>query len=265
MQPQFSTLIKDMLRLTLGAAASLVLPPVTRFVILSNGRSGSNLLVSLMRSHPEILQHGEIFGEFQLESRAVRRRINRAGICAYLDRRLSRMTTETAAGVKILYNNIEKRYGEVRGVPGIEALPDHIRADQRIKVIHLIREDKLAMLISIRLASESGRYTSGSYGDRTVHLPVDWVREQFAEIESRERRVDALFPPERLHRLTYEALVADKEENMRRVFAFLDLEAAPIHSAMRRQNKRGKAEIVENFGELRQAFAGTRYAPLFEN
>lgn len=265
MQPQYSVPIKDMLHATVGAAASLVLPPIKKFIIVSNGRSGSNLLVSLMRSHPKIVQHGEIFGEFHLESRAVRRRINRAGIGPYLDRRLSRMTTEAAAGVKILYNNIEKRYGEVRGVPGIETLPAHILADRRIGVIHLIREDKLAMLISIRLASESGRYTAGSYGDRTVAMPVDWVREQFAEFETRERRIDAFFPPERLHRLTYEALVADKETNMQRVFAFLDLENAPVRSEMRRQNKRPKAETIENFDELREAFAGTRYASLFRD
>ena len=133
MQPGYSVPIKDLLHASIGAAASLILPPVKKFVILSSGRSGSNLLSSLMKSHPKVTQHGEVFGEFQLESQLVRRRINQAGACRYLDRRLGRMTTEEAAGVKILYGNLEARYGEVRGIPGNDALLGHLQTSPDIR------------------------------------------------------------------------------------------------------------------------------------
>jgi LPS sulfotransferase NodH len=263
MQPHYAVPLKDLLHATAGATASLALPPVKKFVILSSGRSGSNLLTSFMKSHPRVFQHGEIFGEFQLESPSVRRRINRAGLGAYLDRRLSRLTIEEAVGVKILYSNLEPRYGEVRGIPGTDTLMDHMLADPALRIIHLRREDKLAMLISMRLANELGQWVSGSYGDTTVTLPVDWVREQFVWLEGWEARIVAHFPEERLLDMSYEGLVADTPGEMARLFAFLDLKTAPVRSRMSKQNKRGKAEVVENYAELSAAFADTQYAPMF--
>lgn len=264
MDPKYAMLIKDALHKTVGITASLILPPVKKFVILSSGRSGSNLLASFMKSHPKIFQHGEIFGEFQLEYPSVRRRINRAGLGTYLDQRLSRMTTEEAAGVKILYGNLEPRYGEIRGIPGTDALMDHMLADPAIRIVHLRREDKLAMLISMRLANELSQWVSGSYGDTTVILPVDWVREQFAWLEGWEARIASHFPEDRLLDMSYEGLVADTSGEMARLVEFLELKAAPVSSRMSRQNKRSKAEVVENYAELCEAFAGTPYAPMFE-
>ncbi|MEO1495392.1 MAG: sulfotransferase [Pseudomonadota bacterium] len=264
MQPHYAVLLKDLLHTTIGAAASVALPPVKRFIILSSGRSGSNLLSSFMKSHPKVFQHGEIFGEFQLESPLVRRRINGAGLARYLDRRLSRMTTEDAAGIKILYHNLEAQYGKARGIPGTEMLMDHMRDSPTLRIVHLRREDKLAMLISMRLATELGQWVSGSYGDTTVTLPVDWVRDQFTWLEGWETRIAAHFPSDQLLDMSYEQLVADTPGEMARVFEFLSLEAAPVSSRMSKQNKRSKAEAVENYAELCEAFAGTPYAPMFE-
>lgn len=263
MRPGISTPIRDLLHATVGAAASLALPPVKSFVVLSSGRSGSNLLSSLMKSHPKITQHGEIFGEYQLESRVVRRRIKQVGACAYLDRRLSRMTTERAAGVKILYNNLEARYGEVRGAPGTEKLLDHIAARRDLRVIHLVREDKAALLISNRLANELQRWTGGGYGDQTITIPVDWAREQIAYLESWNARITAAIPPDRLLAMTYEALAADPPTEMSSVFSFIGVEAAPVSTAMSKQNRRSKFEVVENIDELREAFGGTAHERYF--
>lgn len=265
MQPHFTVPIKDALHATVGTAASLFMPPVRKFAILSSGRAGSNLLKSLMKSHPEVFQHGEIFGEFQLESPSVRRRINKLGVGAYLDRRLSRMTTERLTGVKILYGNLEARYGKVRGIPGNEVLLPHMLADPSIRFVHLRRKDKLALLISLRLAGELHNWESGSYGDKTVEMPVDWVRDRFAWLESWEERIAQEFPEDRLLQMTYEDLSADTPGQMARLFEFLDLEPAEVKSRMSKQNTRSKAEVVENFAELKAAFAGTAYEGLFED
>lgn len=39
------------------------MPPKTRFVLVNNGRSGSTLLVDLLRSHPAIDCQDEILNE----------------------------------------------------------------------------------------------------------------------------------------------------------------------------------------------------------
>lgn len=263
MQPQYSVPIKDFLHSTTGAAASLFLPPIKKFAILSSGRSGSNLLISLLKSHSRIVQHGEIFGEFQLESPLVRRRINQAGVCAYLDRRLSRLTTEQISGVKLLYNNIEPRYGEVRGIPGTGDLLKHLQDNSSIRIIQLQRQDKLALLISMRLANALQQWVSGSYGDKTVHMSVEWVHEQLTWLERWEARIVETFPEDRLCQMTYEALAAKTQDEMHRLFAFLGIEPAPVHTRMSKQNTRSKSEVIENYDELREAFHGTAYASLF--
>lgn len=195
----------------------------------------------------------------------MRRRINKVGVNAYLDRRLSRLTTERLTGVKILYGNLEARYGKVRGIPGNEKLLPHMLADPAIRIVHLRRKDKLALLISLRLAGELHNWESGSYGDKTVEMPVDWVRDRFEWLSSWETRIAQEFPQDRLLQMTYEDLVADTRGEMARLFDFLDLEPAEVTSRMSRQNTRSKAEVVENYDELRAAFAGTPYAGLFED
>ncbi|WP_422050601.1 sulfotransferase [Shimia sp.] len=264
MKPANAALIKDCLHASAGRISDLFLPPVKKYAILSAGRSGSNLLVSLIKSIPKTRQHGEIIGEYQLQSAAVRRRITGAGAQSYLERRLSRMSNEDIVGVKLLYRHLESDYGEKFGISDTSGVLPYLRAAEDIRLIHLRRKDKLAVLISTRLAYESGEWVGGSYGDRTLELPVDWVRDRFEWLESWETRIAEAFPPSRLLQMTYEDLVAQKEAEMQRLCAFLDVPPAPFHSKMSKQNKRPKSEVVKNFAELKDAFAGTRYAPLFE-
>ncbi len=264
MNPAHSVLIKDFLHVAAGRVSDIFLPELKKYAIISAGRSGSNLLVSLLKSTPKNIQHGEIVGEYQLQSATVRRRINKVGPTAYLDRRLSRMATEKLTGVKLLYRHLEDDYGEKYGIPGTGALIDHLLASEDIRVIHLCRKDRLAVLVSNRLAYETGEWVGGAYGGKTVVLPVDWVQENFTWLEGWENRIAEVFPRQRVLQMTYEELVSGTEEEMGRVFRFLELPASPVHSTMSRQNKRLKSEVIENYAELKEAFSGTRYASLFD-
>lgn len=262
MKPEYSTAIRDLLHASVGRTANLVLPPVTRFAVISSGRSGSNFLNSLMRSHRRVVQHGEIFGEFHLEAQSVRDRINRAGIIGYLNRRLDRMGIEHATGIKLLYNNFEERYGHVRGIPGTEQILPYMIEDPDIRIVHLVREDKLATLISHELAMGSKQWVKGGYGARTVHLDPDWVQGMFEKIDRWEARIPTLFADNRRLDMTYDTLVSQTESEMKRVFDFLNLAPVAVKSPLTKQNKRAKSQVVENFNELRQAFAGTPYEDL---
>ncbi len=264
MKPANAALIKDCLHASTGRLSSLFLPPVKKYAILTAGRSGSNLLVSLIKSIPKTRQHGEIIGEYQLQSASVRRRICSVGPEAYLDRRLSRMSNEAIVGVKLLYRHLEDDYGEKFGITDTSGLTEYLRSAEDIRLIHLKRKDRLAAVISTRLAYESREWVGGSYGDRTLVLPVDWVRRRFERLENWEAKIARTYRSDRLLEMTYEDLIAQKDVEMRRLCDFLDVPPAPFHSKMSKQNKRAKSEVVENFAELKDAFAHTRYAPLFE-
>lgn len=264
MKPSYTVPAKDLLRLTVGRASSLMLPDTKRFMVLTSGRSGSNLLVSLMKAHRGIRQHGEIFGEYQLESKRVRRRINQIGVARYLDQRLERIAFESATGVKLLYGNMESQYGRERGIHGVGALPRHIAADPRLLVVHLVRRDRFATVISAGLANKTRQWLNGSYGGQRVRLPVEWVQSRFEWLEAWDDWVDQAIPPSRLLQINYETLVADTGAEIGRVFDFLGVRRTEVVSSVRKQRKRPKSKVVENFGELRAAFRGTPYAPMFD-
>lgn len=264
LKPGYTVPVKDLLRLTVGRASSLMLPDTKRFIVLTSGRSGSNLLVSLMNAHRGIRQHGEIFGEYQLGSRSVRRRINNAGAARYLDQRLERMAFELATGVKVLYGNMEAQYGRERGISGIEALPQSIVADSRLFVVHLVRMNKLATVVSAGLADKTRQWLHGSYGDQRIRLSVDWLQSRFEWLAEWEDWVHRAIPASRVLRTTYEDLVADTDGEIGRVFDFLGVPRAEVASPVKRQSRRSKSEVVENFAELRAAFHGTPYAPMFD-
>ena len=173
------------------------------------------------------------------------------------------MAFELATGVKILYGNLEPNYGRERGIPGTEALPRHIANDPSLRIIHLVREDKLATLISAKLARKTQQWQEGSYGGQSIGLPVDWVRSQFEWLEAWEDWVATTIPPSQVIQTTYESLVADTSAETNRVFEFLGVPPAQVTSPLKKQLRRPKLEVVENYRELSKAFRGTRYAPMF--
>lgn len=264
MKPWQSFLARDVLRATCGAPLDLVLPRTTPFVVISSGRSGSNLLSNLMRSHRRLVQHGEVFGEYLLESRYVRNSINRVGVRAHFDKRLRRMHFEKSTGIKILYENLQERYGNVRGIPGTEALLPHMQSRQDIRYIHLVRRDKFATLISSKLARAKGRWTGGDYGKLEVMIPPDWLAERFEFLETWENRVHASLFEQRYLKLVYEEMIEEREEAMRRVFEFLGLRCPELTTNMKKQNLRKKSQTVTNYFELKEFFSDTRFALFFD-
>lgn len=263
MKPKYSTALRDGLHYSVGKVADALLPPTKKMIIVSPGRAGSNLLMSFIKSIPSNFQHGEIFGEYQVQSAAVRSKINSAGPIEYLNRRLNRTTTESFTGVKILYRHFEPEYGDKYGIPGNGVLWEHICERDDIFVVHQHRVDKFSMLLSNRLAFASDQWTGGSYNGAQVHMPVDWVEEQLEWLESWELKIAAEVPADRLLDMTYENLTQDTEGELKKFFAFMNVPEVPVQSKMTKQNKKTKAESIDNYDQLRAHFAETRFAPFF--
>lgn len=262
-RPLCRNLVKDVLRATTGRAASLIAPPPQRFVILTNGRTGSNLLLALLKAHPRIRAHSEIFGEHQLEDRANRRRIRRRGALAHYRNALRPLGLERAIGLKMIYYQLERGYGEKRGVPDVWRVREAMLADPELRFIHLKRRDRLGRLVSNRLALASGRWEGGAYPGAPIEIDPAWARAELDRMEDWERAHDRLLPPERTLEMQYEALAADPQGEMDRVFRFLGLPPRPVRPPTRKQNTRPHRETVANYEELRSVFAGTAHAGLF--
>jgi len=263
MKPIFARLGKEFLASTVGSVNSLRLPPPKHFIVFTNGRTGSNLLVSLLRSHPEFKLHSEIFGEHQLEDPIVKSWINRIGPVRYFRRAFRRIGSERYVGQKILYYNIDETYGRGRGVEGLSALHDEIFQREDISFIHLKREDKLARLLSNALAVESGKFLNGKYPSGSITVSPEWAMAELEQMEYWENTFDNLLPPERTYSLSYEDLLADRENQTKEIFEFLGAEPCYVETKMKKQSSMPHREKITNYAALEEYFVGTRFENIF--
>jgi LPS sulfotransferase NodH len=263
MHSRVRKIAKDILKLTIGRAASAWLPPPSKLVIFTRGRTGSNLLGSLLKSHPRIRHHGEIFGEYFMRNVLIRAEINRIGPVNYFENETRRMLGEAVVSVKFLYYQLEPYYAERWQLHNVSDILPVLRSRTELKIIHLKRRDRLATLLSRKLAERSGNYVGGSYEEGKITLSFQECIDEFSSIERWENFYDSAFVSHDLIEMYYEDLVRNPKKEMGRVFELLDLDATELGSRMHKQNTRSSADLIQNYPELKQRFAGTPYGCLF--
>jgi len=181
-RPIYARLIKNTLASSVGATVSAFRSPPKRFIIFTNGRTGSNWLVSLLRSHPEIRVHSEIFGEHQISDTDIRKLISRVGPVQYLESCFRRMLTENYVGLKMLYYQIEEDFGIGRGVTGLSTLSKAIFEDPDLYFIHLKRLNHVDRLLSNARAKASGQFLNGAYSDEKIIIDIDWAHAELGRV-----------------------------------------------------------------------------------
>jgi LPS sulfotransferase NodH len=266
-------LAKDLLRASTGRLGDAFCSPSTKLVIFSRGRTGSHLLVSLLASHPKVRQHAEIFGEYYLKFDFIRNEINKMGAVSYFDHTTRRIFTEQVVAVKFLYYQLEPEYAHRWNVPDMPSLLPVLKERKDLRIVHLKRRNRLATLISWKLAHQTRRWKHPGH-DRsskghsaepktTVNLSYDECEQEFAQTERWQQSYDAAFAGHPFVDMYYEDLVMDRRAEMARVLQLLDLEDCELQTPLRKQNTRTIEDTLENFPELRQRFADTPYADFF--
>ena len=206
MQPRAKKLAKDLLRASTGRLGEALCPPSTKLVIFSLGRTGSNLLVWLLKSHPQIRHQGEVV-QSSCGTTATETRSNRIGVVPYFERVTRRFFTERVVGVKLLYYQLEPEYARRWNVPDIPNLLPVLEARKDLRIIHLKRRNRLATLVSWKLAQHTDRWEAfragrqsrsvqlrdSMYGEITFNLSYDECRDEFARIGEWERFYDTAF------------------------------------------------------------------------
>jgi LPS sulfotransferase NodH len=219
-----------------------------RFVILTEARSGSNLLVSLLDSHPNISCHSEVFHRKAVFAKPPLRNVTVAWRDAHIDETLqtvfsapSRETDIAAAGFKLFY------YHKPR-------LLLRLAADSDVRVIVLRRKDKLAQYASRKISLRTG-YWRAQVPARdaqrvVVYRPADEPEPARVEYRVLEHlghtlfsgfchfaalRVLALYRSPVLL-VTYEDLAADRDRELGRVQEFLGVQSTATLTTMQRQN-----------------------------
>ena len=250
------------------------------FVIWFHHRSGSTHLSSLLDSHPAVASWGEFF--YLGEAGATQDVYTRSGTpneATFLDDFYSYRwdagganLTETdpepgsfrAVGFKLKYQQAESYPGVMR----------YLREQPRIKVIHLVRTNLLAALVSSAMIPRLlDRYrrpnllssdSSGSL-ERTVRLDPDTLVHDLQELASRiDRARDAIAGFDSME-ITFENLVDHPGVTCRSLLEFLKVDpTVDLESRYVKIMPRSIRDSLNNWPEISVAIEGTPYASMLD-
>lgn len=212
-----------------------------RFVLLSQPRTGSSLLNTSLRQHPDIHMEREILNHGQQHD------LPQEG-----DQRLRSALARTdvhAVGCNLHAFQPDRQWkGWSRWESAWQALAD----DPAIRVIHLQRLDVLAQLASWKMASLLNRWGNQTDIVERPTLRIDpeeyrWFRDWNQAVY--HGRLSHL----RQHRIlpiTYEALRDDWDLTIQRVQQFLEVKPLPLKQMATRNETRPLETVIENWSQL---------------
>lgn len=224
---------------------------MNRFVILAAPRSGSNMLCSMLDSHPDILCHHELFNPggifyalplrdspFQL-ARNMQERDQQP--LQFLSKAWQQHAGKSCIGFKMTYQQNLTVFNSVLANP-------------EIKKIILRRKNTVKSYVSKLIAEKSGVWED--YGearhDKSLQVEVDLqlLRQDIAANQDYYAHIDQRLEQTQqqcLH-LEYEQLTDDACQ--REILAYLNCEDLPLHARSRKQNPNNLEQRVKNYRQI---------------
>ena len=228
-----------------------------KFLILAQSRSGTQLLRTLLHSHPDIHCDGELLHK-NLEYTRFRwlRELSRV----YPEPLLQHWQNKKSApvfGFNLMF------YHMLLPKPTLRRL-----VNSNWHVIHLLREDLLQIALSYLIASRSGEWHRQAGGRAPEHTftiaPAELERELIKRSKWRAFEIELVrgIPHQAV---LYERDLLDSEHwqsTCDAIFGELQVDSSPVSSSFRKSDHRGPEQIIENFSELRAWLLNSPFHPL---
>lgn len=221
-----------------------------KFVVITRLRTGSNLRVNLLGSHPDIATYGEMFNQLHgLTSEWIWN-----SIFGFKSRSVK------FVGFKIFYYhplNSDDRW-----------IWDKIYSDNTIPVIHLVRDNTLQTFLSKQIADKTKVWQNQNgknfFDDESkrVYLNPKKCLEVFERTERWVNDTDQKLANHRTIKISYEEITGDKQsDTLEKIQPFLGVSPMALSSGMRKQNNENEAvaDLIENYSEIESALTGTRW------
>ncbi|SLN68135.1 hypothetical protein PEL8287_03782 [Roseovarius litorisediminis] len=261
---------------------------MNRHIVLTLGRSGSNTLCDMLNQHPEVLNFGEVLGEWNQIRKVQRRlRLYRKSDTAYLDRvlldpkfaRFANMYRSTdkrrknqPEAVKV-FRNIET-YGVKDFALNFEryGLRQYLKDRPQIKVIGLIRANVADRLVSTLMLGNTGVVAvRDDTADTDIQLHVE--PPEFLRLLKAIDRENTLLSnmlneieADRLMVISYDDLFRDndtRQKIMDDCFRFLDVHPIETRTRMKKILKKPISELIENYGDCIESIRGSQFEVYF--
>jgi LPS sulfotransferase NodH len=240
-----------------------------RLLVFTSGRAGSELLVSLVNSHPEILCDGEVLQRADRLPRLRPHLYVKGAASVSLRRARAGGQEPSVYGWKLASNDL--RWHQHRFPDPTAFLRQAAGTDGVIVVLR--RRNFVAQALSW-LHAEATQYhfskSDSEAGVRFQKMKVDpeqllaqtWIYEfedrWIAEITSGLDRLEFFYEDDLLE-------ASDQQEVADRIASAFGLPPAPVQTNLRRIAPLTPAERIENIDEVRPIFAPTRFAPLLDS
>src|SRR5947207_3404845 len=247
------------------------------FMITCPARSGSSMLVHLLRSHPEICAHDEVFSPDKvrgLSGKYLQRSREDPGFIEWLSaekyrdpiRFLYKFVLDPdgkkAVGFKLKHDELV--------LPGYETVRNEIASNRNLRIVHLRRNNLLRRYLSHYIAANVTRVTL-AVGEQSIPElppirldPVDCERD-FETTIIRQAEFTVLFAGHRSFSISYEQLISGERSQLDKLLRFLGVSTRELTTTTRRLGRDNLRSVIANYDELREYFCGSRFAEFFED
>jgi len=222
-----------------------------KFIVITRSRTGSNLLMSFLNSHPDIIAKGELFR--RLKGRTCKQ--------VWEETYTKKPKHIKYVGFKIFYYHpLDSEDKEVW---------DYIKKDKNIKLIHLTRNNMLKTVISRQIADKTNVWGNKNrnniqLSDKQVEININACLNEFKLTQESENKTRNKFKRDIFLEITYEDLVKDCQNRMNEIFKFLELEETTVKSSYKKQNKENIEDLVINYNDLRLAIEKSKWSYILD-
>jgi LPS sulfotransferase NodH len=232
------------------------------FVIVGIQRTGTNLLVTSLNSHPDILCIGETFlsrGKSQYDYGHYRTLSWERRIGHYFDRRRQMRgylddfyeTPGCAAiGLKLMQSQV-RRYPMVW---------DYL-CERRVKIIRVERRNQLKVLVSRMMSKRTGiPHSTTTFSSPRLHVPTWNLERKLDSITHENEGLSVLLEDVKYLRVVYERALAARQTEFRHVLEFLGVNLdVTLNSPYQKMAPNRLQDVIANFSDVGRCLSGTRY------
>jgi LPS sulfotransferase NodH len=234
-----------------------------RFMIACAARTGSTMLVRTLRSHPELVVHGEVWGNGMVGLDGPLARAYEADPAAFAALEASRFDEPAATldrflephgaqavGFKLKFDELVR--------PQWSGIRQLVEADAGLRIVFLHRHDLLRRYLSHQIVLRQTGVTNVPIGGdvpgvKAFEVDIEDCLRDIAETRARTREFEAAFAAHPSLQVVYEDLAADPQADCERVFDFLGVAPVVVRVATERIVRASPEALVLNYDALRAA------------
>ena len=232
------------------------------YMIACAARTGSTMLVRLLRSHPQLISHGEVWGGdamVGMDGHLAESCEQQPGFQQALEQQRFEHPERVlykhffdargaqACGFKLKFDElVQPRWQEVRRL---------VETDTDISIVFLHRDDLLQRYLSHQVVLRQTGVTNVPSGGvlpliEPFEVDIDDCIADMTETRRRRCEFEAAFAAHPCLHLHYEALAADPQGECDRMFDFLGLPSALVRMATEKLVREPPQRLVLNYDAL---------------